>query len=188
MFDTLSRLLKLKPGSKAVVWAHNSHIGDARGSSVGLQRGELNLGQLCRENLGRDQVAILGCGTHTGTVAAAHEWDDDMTVMDVRPSRNDSWEMLAHQTGIPSFVLDLRRERLDPALREAMAAEHLRLERFIGVIYRPETERISHYSQAYLHNQLDAYIWFDRSQAVKALEKIQPATPLGKEETYPFGL
>ena len=96
--------------------------------------------------------------------------------------------MLAHQTGIPSFVPDLRWDRLDPALREAMAAEHQRLERFIGVIYRPDTERISHYSQTYLHNQLDAYIWFDRSDAVRALEKIQPATPLGREETYPFGV
>ena len=188
MFDTLRRLLQHHPTGKAIIWAHNSHVSDARYTSMGTRRNELNIGQLCRENLGRDQVAILGCGTHTGTVAAAHEWDDDMTVMDVQPSRNDSWEMLAHQTGIPSFVLDLRRERLDPALREAMAAEHQRLERFIGVIYRPDTERISHYSQAYLHNQLDAYIWFDRSQAVRALEKIQPATPLGKEETYPFGL
>lgn len=188
MFDTLNRLLQHNPSGKAIVWAHNSHVGDARYTSMGTRRNEINIGQLCRENFGREQVAILGCGTHTGTVAAAHGWDDDMNIMNVRPSRNDSWEMLAHQTGLPSFVLDLRKGRIDHALREAMAAEHQRLQRFIGVIYRPDTERISHYSQAYLHNQFDAYIWFDQSQAVQSLEKIQPATPLGKGETYPFGV
>lgn len=188
MFDTLRRLLNHKPANdKAVVWAHNSHIGDARYTAMGMRRNELNLGQLCREGLGRENVAIIGCGTHTGTVAAAHEWDDDMEVMNVMPSRDDSWEMLAHDTGIPSFILDLRRDRIDPELRAALAAEKTRLERFIGVIYRPDTERISHYSQAYLHNQFDAYVWFDRTQAVQPLEKIQPATPLGKGETYPFG-
>lgn len=188
MFDTLRRLFQHNPTGKAIVWAHNSHVGDARYTSMGSRRNELNIGQLCRENFGREHVAILGCGTHTGTVAAAHEWDDDMEVMDVRPSRNDSWEMLAHQTGIPSFVLDLREDKIDPALREAMEAETLRLERFIGVIYRPDTERISHYSQAFLQNQFDAFVWFDRTQAVRELERIQPATPLGKGETYPFGL
>jgi erythromycin esterase-like protein len=85
-------------------------------------------------------------------------------------------------------VIDLRKEHLDPALRTAMAAENTRLERFIGVIYRPGTERASHYSQAYLHNQFDAYIWFDVTEAVKALERVQPKTPLGQDETYPFGL
>ncbi|KAJ5818635.1 hypothetical protein N7474_004226 [Penicillium riverlandense] len=189
MFDTLHRLLEHRPSpeNKAIVWAHNSHVGDARYTSMGIRRNEVNVGQLCRERLGRDNVAILGCGTHTGTVAAAHEWDDDMEVMAVNPSRDDSWEMVAHDTGIPSFLLDLRRDRMDPALRAALAAEN-RLERFIGVIYRPDTERISHYSLAYLHNQFDGYIWFDRTQAVQPLEVLQPATPLGKVETYPFGL
>ncbi|BDD60750.1 hypothetical protein MPDQ_004656 [Monascus purpureus] len=189
MFQTLARLFRSKPeGSKAIVWAHNSHVGDARYTSMGSRRNELNIGQLCRENFGADNVAILGCGTHTGTVAAAHEWDDDMEVMNVRPSRNDSWEMVAHNTGVPSFVLDLRRNKINPELRNAMAAENLRLERFIGVIYRPDTERISHYSQAFLHKQMDAYIWFDRTNAVRPLERIQPKTPLGLDETYPFGL
>lgn len=189
MFDTLHRLLQHRPppAHKAIVWAHNSHVGDARFTSMGIRRSEVNIGQLCRERLGRENVAILGCCTHTGTVAAAHEWDDDMEVMSVRPSRGDSWEIVAHDTGVPSFLLDLRRDRIDPALRTALAAEN-RLERFIGVIYRPDTERISHYSQSYLHNQFDGFIWFDRTQAVKPLERIQPATPLGKGETYPFGL
>ena len=189
MVQTLVRLIHSKPsGSKAIVWAHNSHVGDARYTAMGSRRNEVNVGQLCRENFGADNVAILGCGTHTGTVAAAHEWDDDLEIMKVRPSRNDSWEMLAHNTGVPSFVLDLRRDQIEPSVRAALAAEPLRLERFIGVIYRPDTERLSHYSQAFLHKQMDAYIWFDQSEAVKPLENVQPKTPLGTEEMYPFGL
>jgi erythromycin esterase-like protein len=173
MFETLERLLRHHEGQKAIVWAHNSHVGDARYTSMGFRRKELNIGQLCRERL--------------GTVAAAHEWDDDMEVMDVLPSRGDSWEIIAHETGVSRFVLDMRRGRIDPALRSALAAEQ-RLQRFIGVIYRPATERASHYSQAFLHKQFDGYIWFDETQAVNPLEVIQPDTPLGKGETYPFGL
>ncbi|KAJ6102205.1 hypothetical protein N7486_004632 [Penicillium sp. IBT 16267x] len=189
MFGTLQRLLqhRLLPANKAIVWAHNSHVGDARYTSMGIRRNELNIGQLCREEFGQENVAILGCGTHTGTVAAAHEWDQDMQIMDVRPSREDSWEIVAHDTSVPSFLLDLRPDYLGSTLRAALAREN-RLQRFIGVIYRPQTERISHYSQAIIHKQFDGYIWFDRTEAVKPLEVIQPHTPLGKEETYPFGL
>ncbi|KAJ5748303.1 uncharacterized protein N7511_009999 [Penicillium nucicola] len=161
MFETLERLLQHHEGQKAIV--------------MGFRRKELNIGQLCRERLGRENVTILGCGTHTGTVAAAHEWDDD------------SWEIIAHDTEVPSFVLDLRQNRIDTSLRAALAAEQ-RLQRFIGVIYRPDTERISHYSQVFLHKQFDGYIWFDETQAVSSLEVVQPDTPLGKGETYPFGL
>ncbi|GLA80477.1 hypothetical protein AtubIFM56815_001298 [Aspergillus tubingensis] len=189
MVDTLRRILRHKPpGSKAVVWAHNSHCGDARYTSMGSRRNEVNIGQLCREQFGRDKVALIGCGTHTGTVAAAHEWDEDMEIMKVKPSRPDSWEWLAHQTGIESFLLDLRPTRMSPELRSLMAAEDQRLERFIGVIYRPDTERMSHYSQADLQNQFDAYVWFDSTEAVKPLERVQPRTAMGTEETYPFGL
>ncbi|KAJ5803270.1 uncharacterized protein N7503_005720 [Penicillium pulvis] len=188
MFGTLQRIMQHRPppANKAIVWAHNSHVGDARYTSMGMRRDELNIGQLCREGFGRENVAILGCGTHTGTVAAAHEWDEDMQIMDVRPSREDSWEIIAHDTGVPSFLLDLRRGHLDTTLRAALAREN-RLQRFIGVIYRPETERASHYSQAIIHKQFDGYVWFDRTEAVRPLEAIQPKTALGKEETYPFG-
>ncbi|KAF7588456.1 hypothetical protein BBP40_005682 [Aspergillus hancockii] len=189
MVDTLRRTLRHRPeGTKAVVWAHNSHCGDARYTSMGTRRKEVNIGQLCREQFGRENVALIGCGTHTGTVAAAHEWDEDMQVMKVRPSRKDSWERVAHDTGIPSFLIDLRRDRIDPSLVAAFEAEPLRLERFIGVIYRPDTEKISHYSAADLLNQFDGYVWFDETQALKPLEKHEPVTELGKEETYPFGL
>ncbi|KAK2767519.1 hypothetical protein FQN54_003676 [Arachnomyces sp. PD_36] len=189
MCDTLQRLLETRPkGSKVVVWAHNSHVGDARYTSMGRRGGEVNLGQLVREKFGRDNVALLGCGTNSGTVAAAHDWDEDMEIMEIQPSRKDSWEYIAHQTGIRSFVLDLREGRAHPEIRQAMAKETNRLERFIGVIYRPETERISHYSVASLADQFDAYIWFDETEAVQALEKIQPRTVLSNVETYPFGL
>lgn len=192
MFDTLHRIIQHKSSGgkavKAVVWAHNSHCGDARYTSMGTKRKEVNIGQLCREKFGRENVALLGCGTHTGTVAAAHGWDQDMQRMTVLPSRKDSWEYLAHETGIRSFVLDLRPDCASPKLARALEKEPDRLERFIGVIYRPETERVSHYSAADLSNQFDAYIWFDCTQAVRPLEEHEPLTGLGKEDTYPFGL
>ncbi|KAL4911338.1 hypothetical protein BDW74DRAFT_7633 [Aspergillus multicolor] len=189
MVDTLKRLMKHKPeGSKAVVWAHNSHCGDARHTAMGNRRKEVNIGQLCREVFGAENVALIGCGTHTGTVAAAAEWGDDMEVMDVRPSMRESWERVAHDTGVESFLLDLREDKMSREVREALSKENRRLERFIGVIYRPDTERVSHYSAADLVNQFDAYVWFDTTSAVKPLEKVQPRTALGEGETYPFGL
>ena len=128
--------------AKAVVWAHNSHIGDARFTDMGAERGELNIGQLCREHYRRD-AALIGFGTHSGTVAAASEWDAPMEIKTVRPSRPDSYEALCHEVGQERFLLDLRGPRprsCGTPWREP------RLERYIGVIYRPETERWSHYS------------------------------------------
>ncbi|KAL4876013.1 erythromycin esterase [Aspergillus karnatakaensis] len=188
MVDTLKRLLKYKPaGGKAVVWAHNSHCGDARHTAMGKRRKEVNIGQLCREAFGEENVALIGCGTHTGTVAAASNWGEEMEVMDVRPSRRDSWERVAHDTGVPSFLLDLRKDKVPREVREVLEEERKRLQRFIGVIYRPETEMISHYSAADLANQFDGYVWFDETSAVRPLEDHQPKTELGNEETYPFG-
>ena len=183
MFETLEHLLDARgPESKAVVWAHNSHIGDARFTEMGAVRGELNIGQLCRERFG-DQAALIGFGTHAGTVSAASDWDGDMQVMRVRPSHTDSIERLAHDAGVPCFLLDLSSDR-HGALRRRLIEP--RLQRFIGVIYRPDTELMSHYSDASLPQQFDAYVWFDQTRAV---------TPLGIEharaevpDTYPFGL
>ena len=155
MFQTLQRLLDAGgPDSRAVVWAHNSHIGDARHTEMGQLREELNIGQLCREQFG-DQAALIGFGTDSGTVAAAQNWDDPMEVMEINPSLAGSYERLFHEAGVMRCMVDLRagqhpelRERLDAAL----------LERFIGVIYRPHTERWSHYSDAQLPRQFDAYV------------------------------
>ncbi|MBS1302622.1 protein-L-isoaspartate(D-aspartate) O-methyltransferase [Loktanella sp. SALINAS62] len=181
MFETLEHVLKARgPDAKAVVWAHNSHIGDARATDMGAARGEHNIGQLARERFG-DKAALIGFGTHCGTVAAATDWNGEMQIKRVRPSKEGSYERLCHDAGLPRFLLDLHR---DPALRTRL--EVPRLERFIGVIYRPETELQSHYAEASLPRQFDAFVWFDKTNAV---------TPLGPEhrrdgmpETYPFGV
>jgi erythromycin esterase-like protein len=191
MFSVLRRLLKTRPGSKAVVWAHNSHVGDARYTSMGEVRGELNIGQLCKQKLSTspDDVVIIGCSTHGGedsTVACADNWDEPMRTKTVNPSREDSYEYIMHNTGIQSFLLDLRDRPENADVRKALMKP--RLERFIGVIYRPDSERLSHYSTAVLPRQLDALVWFDQTRAVKAFEMAQPKEELSVEETYPFGL
>jgi erythromycin esterase-like protein len=182
MFETLCALLEAKgPQAKAVVWAHNSHIGDASKTEMGVSRDELNIGQLCRERFGK-AAALIGFGTHGGTVACADDWDGPMQVKRVNPSRPDSYERLAHDSGVSQFLLDLR-EGAHPTLRDRLLQP--RLERFIGVIYRPETERWSHYSACSLPQQFDAWLWFDETTAVTPLRTRQQPGP---DETYPFGL
>ena len=193
MFETLCQLLEAKgPSSKAIVWAHNSHIGNAAHTEMGQVREELNIGQLAKERFG-EQARLIGFGTHSGTVAAADDWDEPMEVMAVRPSLADSYEWMSHEAGVPRFLLDLRQGVLGHALEEALLTP--RLERFIGVIYRPETERWSHYAEAVLPNQFDAWVWFDETKAVTPLpgEQRPGEHPAGEEsrgdgETYPFGL
>jgi erythromycin esterase-like protein len=184
MFETLCQLLQAKgPDSKAVVWAHNSHIGNAAHTEMGQVREELNIGQLVKERFGHE-ARLIGFGTHTGTVAAATDWDEPMEVKDVRPSLPESYERLCHDSGIPRFLLDMREDAgVNQEAVEALLEP--RLERFIGVIYRPETERWSHYTQAVLPNQFDAWVWFDETEAVTPLGE-EPRT--GEDETYPFGL
>lgn len=181
MFDTLETLLTFRgEGSKAVVWEHNSHIGNAAATEMGA-RGELNVGQLARERFGQGAY-LVGFGTDHGTVAAATDWDGEIEIKAVRPSHLESYERLCHDTAVPAFFLALR----EPAREEVRdELQSPRLERAIGVIYRPETELQSHYFQAVLPWQFDEYVWFDETRAV---------TPLGGEElagvpeTYPFGL
>jgi erythromycin esterase-like protein len=183
MAETLEHLLDHRgPDTKAIVWAHNSHIGDAAATEMGRVRGEHNIGQLVRERWGGG-AALVGFGTHTGTVTAASDWDGDHETMRVLPSRADSYERVCHDSGAGRFLLDLAPGRHD-ALRGRLGDP--RLERFIGVIYRPETERWSHYSQAVLPQQFDAFVWFDET---RALEPLGPPEPhRGLPETYPFGL
>ena len=186
MFETLVRVLKHRgKSSKAIIWAHNSHVGDARATSMGWSRGELNIGQLVKEAFGQEALS-LGCGTYGGTVAAAKDWDTEMRIMHIRPALEDSYEMLAHQTGVDSFWIDLREGECPGELRKELLKK--RLERFIGVIYRPETERLSHYSTAVLPKQFDGYIWFDQTNAVRPLDVKQLKTAKEFDETYPFGL
>jgi erythromycin esterase-like protein len=183
MAETLAALLDSKgPQAKAVVWAHNSHIGDATATEAGMRRDELNLGQLVRERFG-SAAALIGFGTHTGTVAAADDWDEPMRIKRVNPSRPDSYERLMHDSGEARFLLDLREGKREAARAALMEP---RLERMIGVIYRPETERWSHYLEAVMPRQFDAYVWFDETRAVEATVRTGAAP--GPDETYPSGL
>lgn len=179
MFDTLQVLLRRRPDSKAIVWAHNSHIGNAAATSMGWE-GEFNVGELCRTAFGDDCIAI-GFGTDRGTVAAASEWDDPMEVKTVRPAREDSFEYLFRRAGEPRSLTDWRIAH--PELREALSEP--RLERAIGVIYRPETELLSHYFRAVLSEQFDAFVWFEETRAVSPLGDKARDTGI---DTYPFGL
>lgn len=182
MFDTLERMLAHRGSdSKAVVWAHNSHIGNAMFTEMGQVRGEHNIGQLARARFA-DQCALIGFGTDRGTVAAASNWDEPMEVKRVRPARDDSYEGRSREAGIDAFFLETGTGQKD-SVREALA-EPL-LERAIGVIYRPETELLSHYFQAELSRQFDAWVWFTETNAVDARPQ---AHPHGPDETYPFGL
>ena len=179
MYQTLGMLMKREPESKVVVWEHNSHIGDARATQM-ASRGEHNLGQLAREAMGED-VYLIGFGTHVGKVAAASEWGGDMEFKSIRPSHEESYERLFHEIGEPRFMLGIRDASDD--LKQALAEP--RLERAIGVIYRPETELASHYFHAVLGSQFDEYIWFDETSPVEPLDTYKQS---GVPDTFPFAL
>jgi erythromycin esterase-like protein len=181
MFDTLAQLLEERDSeTRVVVWEHNSHVGDATATEMGA-RGEHNVGSLCRAAFGPDAY-LVGFGTDRGTVAAASDWGAPMEIKNVRPAHRDSYERLCHDTGIPAFTLALR----DPHRAELrVELDPPRLERAIGVIYRPESEMQSHYFNASLPRQFDEYIWFDRTTAVSPLGVLVTA---GAPETYPFGV
>ncbi len=178
MFDTLEAVLQYRgPDAKAVVWAHNSHLGDARATEMGAQ-GEHNVGQLVRQRYG-DTSYLIGFGTDRGTVAAASRWGGPMEIKHVRPALPGSYERACHESGVARFLLPLRPESTRQALLEP------RLERAIGVIYRPETERHSHYFEATLARQFDEYVYFDETHAVTPLD----ADRTGRAaDTFPFGL
>ena len=168
------------PG-KVVVWEHNSHIGDARSTEM-AQRGELNLGQLMRERHAHD-VVLVGFSTYAGTVTAASEWGGEAERKRVRPALLDSYEALLHATEIPAFLLcPLGMSASGRVLREP------RLQRAIGVIYRPETERQSHWFAACASQQFDALVHIDVTRAVEPLERAG-LWELGEPpETYPSAL
>ena len=179
MFDTLERVLNARgPDSKAIVWAHNSHIGNAGATEMG-ERGEFNIGQLCRIKFGSDLVSI-GFSTDRGGVMAADDWGSPPRIKTVLGSRPDSWERVFRDAGVKRGLTTWRGDRqlaADLAVR--------RLERAIGVIYRPDTERMSHYFDAHLSHQFDALVWFDETSPVTPL----PGAPSeGAPDIYPFGL
>lgn len=181
-FDALIDYLELQnPRAKMVIWAHNSHVGDARATQMG-KSGEWNIGQLIREKHGRD-CRNVGFTTYSGTVTAASEWDRPAERKRVQPARFDSYEGLFHQVGIPAFSLNLQ-----PGSHVANGLGEPMLERAIGVVYRPESELASHYFQATLSDQFDAMIHFDETRAVEPLEPLSKQ-PLGEfDETFPSGI
>jgi erythromycin esterase-like protein len=179
MFETLQLLLdRYGDGAKAIIWEHNSHLGDALATEFG-KHGQINVGQLCRQAYG-DDVYAIGQGTDHGTVAAASDWEGPMEIKQVRPSHPDSYERLMHLAEMSAFFLPLTKSR-NQQLTAALAAR--RLERAIGVIYRPDTERLSHYFDASLPRQFDEWIWFDETEAVHSLTTQQTAE---HEPAHPF--
>lgn len=168
--------------AKIIVWAHNSHIGDARATEMG-DHGQLNLGQLVRQQYSSDDCFLLGFSTHTGTVTAASDWDSPAERKNVRPSRPDSFERLLHDVGLGNFLVPIRgNDKITEVLNER------RLERAIGVVYLPESERISHYFHAAMGQQFDAVIHCDETTALRPLD---PSTYWKHDEvpeTYPTGI
>ena len=180
MFKTLKTLLAYHgERSKGIIWAHNSHIGDATATEMSA-RGEHNLGEFCRKEFGENCYAI-GFGTDHGKVAAASDWGGPMEIKEVRSSVDNSVERLCHESETPHFMLCLRDR--DAAHTKGLLKP--RLERAIGVIYRPESELASHYFEAVLPGQFDEYIWFDESREVSPLKTHELR---GLPDTYPFGL
>jgi erythromycin esterase-like protein len=181
MVETVENLVAHLDGSrqpKAIIWAHNSHLGDARATEMS-HYGEVNVGHLIRERLGNEAV-LIGFTTHHGTVTAASDWGAPAERKNVRPALEGSYEDLFHEIGLPRFWIDLR------GAGQIGVLQQRRIERAIGVIYRPETERLSHYFHARLPEQFDAVIHIDETRAVEPLER----TGIWKEgelpETYPF--
>jgi erythromycin esterase-like protein len=178
MVETLDELVahleQTQGSAKVAVWAHNSHVGDARATELS-ERGELNVGELVRRRHG-DDVLIVGFSTSTGTVTAASSWGGPAERKRVRRPLAGSWEALFHDTGVPEFVLVPAR------------VDGRRLERAIGVIYRPETERISHYFHASLAGQFDALIHLDETHAVEPLETTSEWESGELPETYPWAV
>lgn len=189
MVDTLEALdkhLTTQNGkAKIVVWAHNSHVGDARATEMGA-RGEFNIGQLVREHYGRLAVNI-GFTTYTGTVTASSDWDEPGQRRRVRPALPGSYESLLHDVEISAYLLKF--DGHDASNHDLINEFRIpRLERAIGVVYRPETERLSHYFLASLPEQFDAVIHIDETQAVEPLDLTEHWQVDEEPETYPFGI
>src|SRR5258705_5257760 len=177
----VSYLRRRGSSPKIAIWAHNSHLGDARATEMGA-RGELNVGQLIRQKYG-SKAMLVGFTTYTGTVTAATDWDDPGEQKRVRPALPYSYELGFHEVGIPRFFLDLGNGAGSTDL-----LSQPRLERAIGGVYRPETERGSHNFRAGLRHQFDAVFHFDETRAVVPLEKPERWQHVEAPETYPSGI
>jgi erythromycin esterase-like protein len=178
MAQTLDELVAharlTQPNAKAVVWEHNSHVGDARATDL-REAGQLNVGQLVRERHG-ERAFIAGFTTYTGTVTAASDWGGEAERKHVRPALPDSWEDVFHDLDVPAFAV------------EAADLDGEALERAIGVVYRPQTELISHYFRARAGEQFDMVLHFDETHAVQPLERTSGWERGELPDTYPWGV
>jgi erythromycin esterase-like protein len=185
MAETLHALLvhfeQQNRPSKIVIWAHNSHLGDARATEMG-RAGEFNVGQLARQQYG-DDALLIGFSTHSGTVTAASSWGGPAERKLVRPALPESYESLFHEVSAPRFMLNLRK----PSTAKSVLRQPM-LERAIGVIYLPETERVSHYFHARLSDQFDAVLHVDETRAVEPLERTGEWEAGEVPETFPSGM
>ena len=179
MIETLERLMEHHgPDAKAIVWEHNTHIGDARFTDMG-RAGMVNVGQLARERYGEDDVVLVGFGSHSGTVVAAQAWGDRTETMTVPPARRGSVEALLHDALADGAALLVFPDELPEWLRDVK--DH----RAIGVVYHPEAERWGNYVPTVLGRRYDAFLWFDRTRGLSPLPGLRPA---GHElETWPHG-
>jgi erythromycin esterase-like protein len=166
--------------SKVVVWEHNSHIGDARATAMS-HRGEFNIGQLVRQRHGSESF-LIGFSTYDGSVTAATDWGNQPERMRVNPALDESHEALLHGVGLPNYWIGTHGQRVHDVLSVP------RLERAIGVVYRPHTERMSHYFQANMADQFDVVVHIDRTSALEPLERTEKWDRGEPPETYPSGL
>jgi erythromycin esterase-like protein len=183
MAETLERLLAFSaPGARAVVWEHNTHIGDARFTDM-AEDGEVNIGQLARERYGKADTVLVGCGTYQGTVIAGREWGAPWEEMRVPPGRPGSWEDALHQASGDNRLLIFEQ----PAAAELSA---WRGHRAIGVVYRPQFEEYGNYVPTILPKRYDAFLYIDRTTAVRPLFAATPELEVAEEapETYPTGV
>eukprot|EP01117_Protostelium_nocturnum_P008899 TRINITY_DN3190_c0_g1_i3.p1 TRINITY_DN3190_c0_g1~~TRINITY_DN3190_c0_g1_i3.p1 ORF type:complete len:446 (+),score=146.58 TRINITY_DN3190_c0_g1_i3:77-1414(+) len=199
MVDTLEQILKhsnqvlamkgAEKIAKCVVWAHNSHIGDVSQTEMSKSR-EINVGQLVRKRFGREKSFSIGFTTHTGSVTASSDWDGPQKKIKLNPSLPDSYERILHDSGLENYYLIFKSNDLQVETSKELNNEFCkeRLERYVGVIYKPDTELRSHYSDSKLSNQFDAVIHLDQTTALKPLDKSTAIVMDGEEETWPTGL
>ncbi|KAJ3030144.1 hypothetical protein HDV00_009087 [Rhizophlyctis rosea] len=202
MVRVLQELVKHHQGSdgrpaKAVVWAHNSHLGDASATDMGKRRGEVNVGQLCRQKFGADRVYNVGFLCNIGSVTAADEWDSPAQRMTLNPSLRDSVEDILYDAcgrNLPNFLLIMKTK--DEGKKRDLDAEMTRLlqkpllQRYVGVLYKPDTERWSHYSKSELANQFDATVYLHVTTGINPLDKTNhfPDADENVPDTFPFAL
>jgi erythromycin esterase-like protein len=180
MFESVQYLLNhFGPKSKIVIWEHNSHLGNAKATQMGLM-GEHNVGQLCKQHY-KEECYLVGLFTHAGTVSAADNWGDEVRKKLLNPSRTDSFEHLLHRADEKNFTLPL--QDADDRLKELLSIP--RLERAVGVLYLPNSERQSHYFAASLSDQFDEVVWFNETEALEPIETwVEDEAP----DTFPFGV